>query len=139
VTIEECEHELACRKCGVSVGEIGLAAAEREDEEMNAALDEANEEIAAQLVTSVRVERYGVHEGVTVWLRGMNVGALTVGDDDGARLRRLLLSEDIVARARELVRLWKSQDGFNASVVDDLAIAVDTADRLARRTREGES
>lgn len=99
------------------------------------ALDEPTNEVN-ELVTSVRVERHGAHEGVTLWLRGMQVGTLTVGEGDGQRLRRLLLSEKIVARARELVRLWKSQDGFNATVVDDLSLAVEAVDRLALITRE---
>jgi hypothetical protein len=132
----ECQHDLACRRCGASIGEIGLAAADREDADVEAALQAANDELVEQLVTSVRVERAGAHERVTIWLRGANVGALTAGEGDGQRLRRLLLSEDVVARARDLVRDWKAQDGFNLERIDDLTVAIDAVDRLMRLTAE---
>jgi hypothetical protein len=138
MTTPECKHELACRKCGESIGAISLAAAAAE--EMATALDAVNEELAAQLVTTVRVERYGgPHEGVTIWLRGANVGTLTVGDGEGEALRRLLLSEGIVAKARELVRLWKLQDGFNASVVDAIVSEVDLTDSTVEAERRSEA
>ena len=139
MTDSECNHELACRKCGVGIGAIGLAAAEDEDEEMAASLDAVNEELAAQLVSSVRVERHGgAHEGVTVWLRGAQVGALTVGEGDGQQLRRLLLSEGIVAKARTLVQHWKDQDGFSSSVVDALVSEIDLTDSTVEVERRQE-
>lgn len=135
VTIEGCEHELACTKCGVSIGEIGLAAAEEADAVTEAALEEAAK-IPTPLVTSVRVERYGgVHEGVTVWLQGALVGTLTVGEGQGEPLRRLLLSEDVVMRARRLVHIWRAQDGFNASDLDALGDTIDIVDQLMLQGR----
>lgn len=138
MTTLECKHEFGCRKCGESIGAIGLAAADREDEEMAAALDAVNAELAAQLVSSVRVHTEGGHERVNVWLRGQHVGALTVGDGDGAALRRLLHSEGIVAKARTLVQHWKDQDGFNSSVVDALMSEIDLVDRAALAEQRGE-
>ncbi len=104
---------------------------------MAAAFEAAGEELAALLVTSVGVERAGAHDHVTVWLRGMNVGTLTAGPGEGLVLRRLLESETIVSRARELVRLWRSDDGFGATVVDELGSAIDLVDRqtLPRQER----
>ncbi len=136
----ECKHELACRKCDTSIDEIGLAAADKEDERIAAACEAADEELAKLLVTTVRVERYaGVHEGVTVWLRGMNVGTLTVGDGEGERLRALLLSEQVVAKARTLIQHWKDQDGFNSGVFDDLMSEVDLVDRLVLAEQRSEA
>lgn len=136
MTETACKHELACRKCGVGIGEIGLAAAEREDQQMAAAFEAANQEIAAALVSSVLVHTDGAHERVSVWLQGMHVGSLLVGEGQGQRLRTLLLSEDIVARARVLVQHWHDQDGFNSSIVDDLMSAVVFADRAAKVEEE---
>jgi len=135
-----CEHELAWRRCGGGIGELSLTATEAEDAEAEAIDRAVNEELAEQLVSCVRVEPYGgVHEGVTVWLRGANVGTLTVGDGEGRLLRHLLLSEDIVRKAKALALDWHMQDGFNASRLDDLVLAFETTDRLARLTEENGS
>lgn len=135
-----CKHDLACRRCGKSVGEIAIARAEADvDPEFEKILEEAGSH--APLVTTVRVERAGAHERLTVWLRGMNTGALTVAEGEGEAFRLLLLSEGIVAKARELVRLWKLQDGFNASAVEDLMSEVHLVDStaLAQRRQEAAS
>lgn len=133
---QACKHELCCRKCGESIGHIGMAAADA-DPEFDAELDNISEEIGKQLVSSVRCHTEGAHERVNVWIRGGHAGALLVGADEAQPLRRLLLSEDIVVKARHLIRLWKMQDGFNSSDVDDLMCAIDATDRLARLTDEG--
>jgi hypothetical protein len=133
---EACKHDLACRKCGHSIGEIAQARADA-DPEFDKAVDEAADH--APLVTTVRVERAGAHERLTVWLRGMNTGALTVAEGEGEALRRLLYSEQIVAKARELVRVWKLQDGFNASHVDDLVSEVHLVDSTVEAERRSEA
>jgi hypothetical protein len=88
------------------------------------------------LVSAVNVRRQGDHERVTVWVRGMSAGTVTVSSGDGDPLRKLLLSEEIVAAARTLIRHWKDQDGFNASVVDELQARIEAAD-LADRIVDG--
>ena len=137
--LQPCKHDLACRRCGKSVGEIAIARAEADaDPEFDRILEEAANH-ALQL-TTVCVERYGgVHEGVTIWLRGMNVGTLTVSSGEGEPLRMLLLSEGIVAKARVLIRHWKDQDGFNASVVDDLMSEIDLVDSTVEAQRRSEA
>lgn len=138
---EACKHDLACRKCGVGIGAMGLAAAEREDEQMAAALEEAAQHLVdhAPLVTTVRTHTEGAHQRVNIWLRGQHVGGLIVGDGQGEALRALLLSETIVARARTLVQHWKDQDGFNASVVDDLMSEIELVDRTVAAERRSEA
>ncbi len=42
-------------------------------------------------ITSVRVETIGIHEHVSVWVRGQLVGTLIVGDGDGERIKNALL------------------------------------------------
>lgn len=41
-------------------------------------------------VTSVRVERRGVHELVSVWIRGQQVGTLIVSPGEGIKLVAML-------------------------------------------------
>lgn len=136
----DCKHDLACRRCGASIGAIGLAAADAEpDPEFDAVLDRIGAELGQLLVSSVTVHTDGAHERVSVWLQGMHVGSLLVGEGHGQRLRMLLLSEDIVARARVLVQHWHDQDGFNSSIVDDLMSAVTFADRMAKVEEEVEA
>ena len=48
--------------------------------------------MTAPLVTSAKVETFGAHDHVRVWIRGQLAGSLTVGKGDGPELRAALLA-----------------------------------------------
>jgi len=74
--------------------------------------------MSAPFITSIRVETFGAHEHVRIWVRGQLVGTLIMGPGDGARLEALLGEPP-----------WLAKD-FNVlyRVTRDLLLAVGSAD-----------
>lgn len=136
---EECKHEFRtkCVRCGVGLADLPRREVDP-DPEFDAMLEEISDDIARELVTSVRVEFAGAHERVSVWIRGMLVGTLTVGEGQGRMLHHLLRSEGILRAAKALASEWYRDDRVNRHALDSLVTAFDIAQRVTDSDAEGE-
>jgi hypothetical protein len=80
--------------------------------------------MSGPLITSVKVETYGAHDHVRVWVRGQLAGSLTVGKSDGSALKRLLLAtaemqgDDVSWLVKDFHVLYHSALDVSESVVE---------------------